>query len=277
MTGGRAPSTMWCMSATGPGSSALSRARERQLVLCAQAPDDGACEAVVEAFQPLIGGLARRYGASTSVTREELMQAGALGLLRALSRYDASLGTPFWAYASWWVRHAMQRLVSELAGPLVLSDRAIRELARLKAVEREVERERDGDATPRQLADRTGLGRAHVEGLIAARRPSRGLEEPAGGERGGALVDHLTDVAAEDAYDRVERRIDARSLLGAIARQLDERERIVVEARYGFDGPEQTLAAIGRVLGVTAERVRQIERDALDKLREAEGELAPAG
>ena len=81
---------------------------------------------------PLVGGVARIYRSSPAVDRVELMQEGVVGLLRAIKRYDAALGTPFWAYASWWVRRAMQELVAELAPPVVLSDRATRDLGRVR-------------------------------------------------------------------------------------------------------------------------------------------------
>jgi RNA polymerase sigma factor (sigma-70 family) len=84
--------------------------------------------ALIEAFTPLIGHVARGYGGASGVGRAELMQQGVVGLLRALERYDPDLGTPFWAYASWWVRQAMQQLVSE-SRPVVVPDRAARQLA----------------------------------------------------------------------------------------------------------------------------------------------------
>ena len=83
-------------------------------------------EQLIEAFSPSIVGVARMYRNSSRVKWNELLQEGVVGLLRALERYDVELGTPFWAYAKWWVRQAMQQLVSELTGPVVLSDRALR-------------------------------------------------------------------------------------------------------------------------------------------------------
>jgi RNA polymerase primary sigma factor len=76
--------------------------------------------------------VARVYRGSRSITRIELMQEGVVGLLRALERFDPDAGVPFWGYAVWWVRQAMQQLIAELTRPMVLSDRALRHLARLK-------------------------------------------------------------------------------------------------------------------------------------------------
>src|SRR5690349_1319187 len=106
------------------------------LVLAAQRNEAGARDELVNAYMPLVGAVARDYRYARAVDRAELMQDGVVGLLRGLERYDASLGTPFWAYASWWVRQAMQKLVAELSGPVVLSDRALRQLARIRDARR---------------------------------------------------------------------------------------------------------------------------------------------
>src|ERR1700710_2201306 len=82
---------------------------ERELVLAAQGGEGAARDTLVDMFMPLVASLARRYRGTPSLTRDELLQAGVVGLLRALERYDPALGTPFWCYASWWVRQAMQQ------------------------------------------------------------------------------------------------------------------------------------------------------------------------
>lgn len=115
----------------------LPIATERRLVRAAKDGDRGASEELVEAFLPLIAGVARIYRGSGSITRVELMQEGVVGLLRALERYDLALGVPFWGYATWWVRQAMQQLIAELARPTVVSDRALRHLAQLKRAHRD--------------------------------------------------------------------------------------------------------------------------------------------
>ena len=126
--------------------------------------------------------LDRRRGAdlprSPAVDRRELMQEGVVGLLRALSRYDLGQGTPFWAYASWWVRQAMQQLVSELTRPVVLSDRAARQLARVKDVRREYVQATAGSRRRASWPTDAGLPRRQVENLLVAERSPRALDEP---------------------------------------------------------------------------------------------------
>ena len=167
------------------------------------------------------------------------MQHGVVGLLRALQRYDPELETPFWAYASWWVRRAMQQLVSELSH--VVPDRAARQ---------------------------TGIERAQVESLIAVERVPCALEEPssgAEGARGDRFGERLSDPVAEEAYERAARRLALASLLPRIA-SLSCREQTILRGRYGLDGPVQTLRGLGAELGVSAERVRQLEQQALEAL-----------
>jgi RNA polymerase primary sigma factor len=256
-------------AANSQEARARRSARERRLVLAAKAQRREARGDLVDAFVPLIVSVARIYRGS-AVARAELVQAGVVGLLKALERYEPERGTPFWAYASWWVRQAMQQLVSELTRPVVLSDRAQRQLARVRAAHRTYLQTHAREPSPGQLAEQTGLSRLQVENLIAAERKPRALDEPVGGDEGvvGTFGDLLADPLAEDAYERVPRRLETERLprlMGA----LTDRERTIVRGRYGFDGPEQTLRELAGTLGVSAERVRQIEHEALGKLRVA--------
>jgi RNA polymerase primary sigma factor len=247
----------------------LSPAAERALVLAAQRGPGVDRDRLVEAFLPLIGSVARLYGGSPAVTRTELMQDGVVGLLRALERFDAGLGTPFWGYATWWVRQAMQQLISELTWSVVLSDRALRQFARVKTARREHVQEHAREPTLDDLAQRTGLTADQIQVLFAAERVARSLEAPIGDDEGGATVaDRLSDPKAEDAYDMALTRPEAERLPDLL-RELDDREQRIVRARYGMDGPEKTLRELAESLGVCAERVRQVEQQALGKLRDA--------
>jgi RNA polymerase primary sigma factor len=242
---------------------------ERRLVQEAIEGDRHARAQLVEAFLPLIGSVARNYRSSRQVTHTELMQEGVAGLLRALERFDPALGVPFWGYASWWVRQAMQQLVAELARPVVMSDRALRQLSRIKDAYARLEGE-GCRATLEQLSLRTGLDSAQLANLIAADRPPKALEEPIQGEEGeiGVFGELISDPLAEDEYERVITSLaigELRDLLSG----LSNRERLVLSARYGVDGEAESLREVAGRLGVSAERVRQIENRALGKLRAA--------
>ena len=241
---------------------------ERELVLAAQSGDGAARDALVDTFMPLVASVARRYRGTPTLNRDELLQEGVVGLLRGLERYDPSLGTPFWGYASWWVRQAMQHLVSEVARPVVLSDRASRQLARLKRAHSDHVQAHRCEPTSAQLAAGSGLCTSQVQSLVAASMRPRGLDEPtaSGDDDGSSPGDLLADPRAEDAFDGVATRVVAGELKRMLA-VLSNRERTVVRSHYGLDPPQRTLRELGVDLGVTAERVRQIECEALDKLR----------
>jgi RNA polymerase sigma factor (sigma-70 family) len=225
---------------------------------------------LVEESLPLIGSIARVYRGSPSIDRDELIQAGVVGVLCALERYDPQLGTPFWAYASWWVRQAMQQLVSELSGPVVLSDRAVRHLTHVRDAQREYFQAHGREPTMRELAIYTGMPLSQVESLMVAHRNARGLEEPstADAESGTTVGELLIDPRSDQAYERVPDFIVAERLPELLA-LLSERERLVILGRFGMEGKERTLRDLAATLGLSAERVRQIERVALRKLWQA--------
>src|SRR3954447_23316653 len=204
----------------------------RGLAARAKRGDAAARARLVEAFTPLISSTARGYRGAR-VEQAELLQEGVVGLLRALEGYDPARGVPFWGYAAWGGRQAMQQLVSELARPVVLSDRAMRHLARLREVLAE-----GGEANPSVLASRAGLTLEQVEHLLAVERPARSVDEPAGGEL-GSLGELLVDPLAEDEYERVLAEIEIEELYALLA-GLSDREREVVRARYGLDGEEES-------------------------------------
>jgi RNA polymerase sigma factor (sigma-70 family) len=241
--------------------AALSHEEERALVIAAQRGDAAARARLVEAFIGPVAALARRYRGA-HVERVELLQEGVVGLLRALEGYDPGRGTPFWAYASWWVRQAMQQLVAELGRPVTMSDRALRNLARLHDAHRAAIAE-GREPTRAELAARAGLEPQQVDELLAVERAPRSLEEPpAGDERLGTLGELISDPLAEGEYERVLDAVEAQALHALLA-GLSDRERAVLRARFE---DELSLREVGARLGLSYERVRQIEQRALAKL-----------
>jgi RNA polymerase primary sigma factor len=239
--------------------------------VAAEGGDDEARRQLVESFLPAIRALARRFAAGGRVQQSELMQEGIAGLLFATRRYDPQIGTPFWAYASFWVRKAMQDLLAEVARPVALSDHAVRGLAQIRAARREFMDAHASEPTDEWLAAATGFTRTMLDSLLAVDRTPRGLDDPLGEDEWGGsatLGDMIPDPEAEDAYQHVLDEMQVRDL----ARRLDERETTVLWRHFGLGQPQESLSQIGGSLGLTAERVRQIEEEALKKLREAAAE-----
>ena len=254
----------------------LTPRQERDLVIGAEAGDEDATRKLVEAYLPAVVGVAAGFPDAPGVERRELVQEGVARLLFAARRYDSRFGTPFWAYASFWVRKGMQELVAELARPVALSDRAVRSLALLRRARSDYVQVHSAEPTDEQLSSATGLTRAQVESLRATERRPRALEEPLAGEAEATVVfgDTIADPVAEHELEEVLDAIEIHEVR-SLADELDERERDVLLAHYGLGRPVRTLSEIGATLGLTAERARQIEVEALKKLREGLAHAAP--
>jgi RNA polymerase sigma factor (sigma-70 family) len=251
-------------------ASPLSGKRERELVAASDRGDRSATEDLVEAFLPAIDRVARRYRSFAGLAQAEFRQEGVVGLLRASKRYDQDYGTPFWAYASWWVRQAMQQLVAELVGPVVLSDRAARRLVRIKRARGVFQQSHGREPSLGELASASDLPREQVEDLLAVERTPRRLDErvPSDDETSSTLVDGLADPVAEDAYEKADDLIEGEHLR-ELSAELDARERRIVFDHYGVGSRQHTLREIAGVLDLSVERVRQLEERAFGKLREA--------
>ena len=246
-------------------------------MIAAESGDSEACRKLVEAFLPAISDLARSFR-SSRVERSELLQEGVAGLLVAARRYDTTLHTPFWAYASFWVRKAMQELVADLARPVALSDRAVRELAQIRRARSEHLQMHGVEPITEELSRATGLTAAQLERLQATERTPRSMQEPLtdGDEHAATIGETIVDPTAEQPYQQVLDTFEIRDVRD-LTEQLDERERLVIRAHYGLGQNVQTLSEIGAALGLTAERARQIEAGALSKLRAALSQSAPVG
>jgi RNA polymerase primary sigma factor len=246
-------------------------------VIAAECGDSAACRRLVEVFLPAIANLARGFQGSR-VERLELLQEGVAGLLFAARRYNSELETPFWAYASFWVRKAMQELVAQLTRPVALSDRAARDLTHIRRARNESLQTEGKEPTTDELSAATGLAPAQIESLLATERMPRGLADrlTAGDASSPTIGETIVDPVAEQAYEKVLDDLEIHGVLD-LTDGLEERERAVIRSHYGLGQEPRTLSEIGAGLGLTAERARQIEVAALTKLRQALAQPAPIG
>jgi RNA polymerase primary sigma factor len=234
-------------------------------------PGSAERERLVEDHLPRIASLARRFR-SSKVDLADLVQEGSLALLEAHRRYQPDRGVPFWAYAAPWVHGAISCFAHEQGRAVHLPAAARVELTQLREASRQLADGQGGGAPPLEtVAREVGIPAERAERILAAGRPPRSLHEPLGPEAdGAAAIDALPDPLAEGPFDQVVERADAPDP-APLLRVLSPREQEVIARRFGLGRPEETLAVVGRVLGVTRERVRQIEARALGKLREAAG------
>lgn len=239
------------------------------LVQRALTGDRRAREELIEKLLPLVAAAARRYR-TDGLDQTDLIQEGIVGLLRALERFDPERGVPFSAFAGWWIRQSLQSARSDFVRPFRLPPKALRQLSQLKTEHQRIYQTEHRSAGVAELARATSIDVDQALALAAADARVRSLDEPVESEGGdvGSLGDLLEDPLSAEAYEAV---IDAvaGTQLRALLSRLTEREREIVSARFGFDGPQEKLVDVGERLGVSAERVRQIEERALAKLRHA--------
>jgi RNA polymerase sigma factor (sigma-70 family) len=161
----------------------------------------------------------------------------------------------------------MQQLISEVTRPTVLSDRAQRGLARIREARRAHVEAEGREPSPRELAALVDLSIEQIESLLAVERTPQPLEAQANDGGPLAIVETLADPVAEDEYERVMTRLEIETIRD-LTKSLNAREREILYLHYGLEGaPPQTLRAIGETIGLSAERVRQIEEQTLEKLR----------
>lgn len=250
-------------------SELLSGDRADALVRRARAGDTAAREELIRRLLPLIRSTARRYR-TEGLEQADLLQEGIVGLLRALQRYDPDRGVPFAAFATWWIRQSLQEARSEFIRPMRLPPKALRQLSQLKSEHQHIYQGEGRSAGVAELAERTSINLDQAEALVAADARARSLDEPIENMDGelGTFGDLLEDPLSAAAYEEVIDAVAGEQLRTVLSR-LTGREREVVNARFGFDAPPEKLAELGERLGLSAERVRQIEERALAKVRHA--------
>jgi RNA polymerase primary sigma factor len=252
----------------------LTAAQEVELAKRIERGDLAAKERMINANLRLVVSIAKRYRGQ-GLSFLDLIQEGVLGLIRAVEKFDWRRGFKFSTYATWWIRQAVQRGVQNRARTIRVPVHVIEIERRAARAERDLAVTLGREPTDEEVA---AAAKVELERLREARDAMRSvgsLDQPLGDEGDGTIGDLVASADGDPASDPSVLH-DFRALRLALG-ALPERQRRVLELRYGLTGgPPLPLAAIGLELGLTRERVRQIEVEALDRLRRS-GDLAAVG
>ena len=238
------------------------------------AEGEHAIQQFITANLRLVVSIARKYGRS-QMPMLDLVQEGNTGLIRAVEKFDYAKGYKFSTYATWWVRQAITRGIAQQARVVRLPVHVVEELNQVGSARRTLERQLGREPEPEEIATELGMGLDRVIDLITWGREHVSLDTPVDDEGDTSLGDLIAQETAPGP-DATVLDVESRDRLSRLVELLDERAADIIRARYGLvDGRQHKLADIGAKHGISAERVRQLEREAIAKLRElADPDLA---